>query len=66
MASIYAYGIQDYANEKYQENFNYPEEWIEESNKIDKWISDNEEYLNKWMYDLIVEHKREILKLGEE
>ena len=64
-ASIYAYGIHDYANEKYQENYDYPEEWIDESNKIDKWISDNEVYLHKWMYDLILEHKNEILELGE-
>ena len=65
MVSIYAHGIHDYANEKYQENYDYPEEWIDESNKIDKWISDNEVYLYKWMYDLILEHKSEILKLGE-
>ena len=66
MASIYAYGIHDYANERYQDNYNYPEEWIEESNRIDKWISDNEVYLYKWMYDLILDHKSEILKLCEE
>ena len=65
IASIYAYGIHDYANAKYQENFNYPKEWIDESDKIDKWISDNEGYLYKWMYDLILDNKSEILKLGE-
>ena len=51
--------------EEYQENFNYPEEWIDESDKIYKWINDNEVYLYKWMYDLILEYKNEILKLGE-
>lgn len=65
MASIYAYGIHDYANAKYQESFAYPEEWIDESDKIDKWISDNEPYLYKWMYDLILEHKSEIMELAE-
>lgn len=65
MASIYAYGIHDYANGKYQENYDYPEEWIDESDKIDKWISDNEVYIHKWMHDLILEHKSEILELGE-
>lgn len=65
MASVYAYGIHDYANEKYQENYDYPEEWIDESDKIDKWISDHEDYLYKWMYDLVLEHKSEILKLDE-
>lgn len=65
MASVYAYGIHDYANEKYQEDFNYPQEWIDEADKIDKWISDNEVCLYKWMYDLILDNKSEILKLGE-
>lgn len=65
MASIYAYGIHDYSNIKYQENYNYPEEWFDEADKIDKWISDNEAYLYKWMYDLILEHKSEILEFGE-
>lgn len=63
MASVYAYGIHDYANEEYQENYNYPEEWLVQSIKIDKWISDNEVYLYKWMYCLILGHKSEILKL---
>lgn len=65
MASIYAYGIHDYANEKYQENYEYPEEWIDESDKIDKWISDNEVYIHKWMHELILEHKNEIFEFGE-
>lgn len=62
MAAVYAYGIHDYANEKYRENDGYPEEWIDESDRIDKWITDNEAYIYKWMYDLILEHKSEILK----
>lgn len=65
MASVYACGIHDYANEKYQENYDYPEEWFDETDKIDKWISDNEVYLYKWMYDLILNHKNEVLKFGE-
>lgn len=65
MASVYAYGIHDYANEKYQENYDYPEKWFDETDKIDEWISDNEVYIYKWMYDLILSHKSEILKLGE-
>lgn len=51
--------------ERYQEDFNYPQEWIDEADKIDKWISDNEVRLYKWMYDLILDNKSEILKLGE-
>lgn len=65
MASVYACGIHDYANEKYQENYDYPEEWFDEMDKIDKWISDNKGYLYKWMYDLILNHKSEVLKFGE-
>ena len=65
MASVYGCGIHDYANEKYQKNYDYPEEWFDETDKIDKWISDNEVYLYKWMYDLILNHKSEVLKFGE-
>lgn len=66
MASVYARGIHDYANEKYQENYDYPEEWLDEADEIDEWISDNEVSLYKWMYDLILNHKSEVLKFGEE
>lgn len=52
----------DESNIKYSENYNYPEEWFDEADKIDKWISDNEAYLYKWMYDLILEHKSEIFR----
>ena len=65
MAGIYGYGIHDYANKKYQESFDYPEEWINETERIDEWISDNEGYIYKWLYDLILAHKNEVLKLGE-
>ncbi len=63
MASVYAGGIHDYANEKYQGNYDYPEEWFDETDRVDQWISDHEEYLYKWMYDLILNHKSEILEL---
>lgn len=65
MADVYACGIHDYANERYQENYDYPEEWLDETERIDEWISGNEEYIYKWMYVLILEHKSEVLKLGE-
>ena len=65
MADIYACGIHDYANEKYQENYDYPEEWFDEAEEIDDWISANAEYIYEWMYDLILEQKSEVLKLGE-
>lgn len=65
IADVYACGIHDYANERYQKNYDYPDEWFDETEKIDKWISNNEEYIYKWMYDLILAHKSEVLKLGE-
>lgn len=65
MAAIYAYGIHDYANAEYQGNFNYPKEWIDEADRIDKWISDHEAFLYRWRCDLILNYKNEILKLEE-
>ena len=64
MADVYAHGIHDYANERYQK-YDYPEEWLDEAEEIDEWIKANEEYIYKWMYDLILEHKNEVVKLGE-
>ena len=58
-------GIHDYANEKYQENYDYPEEWFDETDKIDKWISVHEQSIYQWMYDLIMNHKSDLLNLGE-
>lgn len=65
MADIYACGIHDYANERYQTDHDYPGEWFDETEKVDEWISDNDEYIYQWMYDLILEHKSDVLKLGE-
>ena len=30
-----------------------------------RWISDYEKYIYKWMYDLIIAHKSDVLALGE-
>lgn len=65
MSSIYAFGIHDYSNEKFRENYDYPEEWLDEADKIDEWIRDNEVHIYKWMRDLILNHKGEVLKFGE-
>lgn len=46
MADVYAYGIHDYANERYQK-YDYPEEWLDEAEEIDEWIKDNEEYIGE-------------------
>lgn len=65
MADAYACGIHDYANERYQKGSDYPEEWFEETEKTDEWISGHEEYIDQWMYHLIMKHKSEVLKLEE-
>lgn len=65
MATIYKSGIHDYSNEKYRENYDYPEEWIAGSDQIDKWISDNEKHIYMLRYNLILENKAEILKFIE-
>lgn len=65
MADAYAHGIYDYANERYQKGSDYPEEWFEETEKTDEWIGSYEEYIDQWMYDLIMEHKSEVLTIGE-
>lgn len=39
-------GIHDYKNPEYIEDCNYPDEWMEEAEKIDRWIFKNEEYIS--------------------
>lgn len=63
MADIYAFGIHDY--QKYAESDEYPEKWLDESNKIDDWIYENETYIYQWKRNLILNHKDEILNLAE-
>ena len=63
LADIFKKGIHDYQNPIYTENFNYPKEWIEESEKIDKWISDNEDLLWKWEYRLLINNRDLITSL---
>lgn len=63
MADIYAFGIHDY--QKYAEISEYPEEWLDEADKIDDWIYENEYYIYQWKKDLISSHKNEILKLAK-
>ena len=46
MADVYAHGIHDYADERYQK-YDYPEEWLEDVKKVDEWLKDNEEYMYK-------------------
>lgn len=63
MATVFASGIHDYQNPRYAENFDYPEEWIEESDKIDSWINDNQQYIIEWKYKLLMDNRELICSL---
>lgn len=42
LCNMYILGNHDYGNGKYQDNYDYPQEWIDESEQIDQWITENE------------------------
>ena len=46
ISKMYILGNHNYSDEKYQTNFHYPQEWLDESELIDKWIFDNEKKIN--------------------
>lgn len=60
LKEIFAYGIHDYQNPKYRENFNYPKNWITESEKIDDWIAAHETWLWEWERTLLLENRERI------
>ena len=53
ISRMYALGNHDYSDEKYQVNFDYPQEWIEESKIIDKWIFDNEANIILFLQEIL-------------
>lgn len=54
LADIFEQGIHDYQSPEYANNYEYPKEWLEEADKIDEWISEHEDSLWKWEYDILV------------
>ena len=54
---MYALGNHEYSDEKYQSEFEYPQEWIEESEIIDKWIFENEECITEYMQKILRSNK---------
>lgn len=56
LAEIFEKGIHDYQNPIYGESFDYPEEWMEESEEIDCWIMEHEDWLRQWEYRLLIDH----------
>ncbi|MBR1735843.1 MAG: hypothetical protein IJ736_02340 [Firmicutes bacterium] len=63
LAAMIEKGIHDYGDPIYQENFDYPQEWIDEADIIDDWIGKNEEWLLHWYYDYLIRYKEQIMKL---
>ncbi|MBQ3546790.1 MAG: hypothetical protein IJA34_17670 [Lachnospiraceae bacterium] len=57
LSEIYKLGIHDYHNEKYLEDYNYPNEWIEESEIIDNWIFENEINIYRFLKELVLENE---------
>lgn len=63
LTAIFHYGIHDYQNPIYAENYNYPNEWIDESEKIDQWITSHEVMLDAWKRKLLIDNKKLICSL---
>lgn len=63
LADIFASGIHEYQDPKYAENFQYPDEWITESDVIDQWISRHEAQIFSWEMNLLLTHKDLICSL---
>lgn len=63
LAEIIEKGIFDYENPIYAENFDYPSEWMVESEKIDKWISNHIDWLRNWLYNFLLKNKEYIVAL---
>lgn len=53
LINMYTQGINDYGNEIYQDNYDYPQEWLDESEQIDKWINLNMKLIIKIFQDIL-------------
>lgn len=63
LAAVISKGMHDYQNPQYADNFDYPEEWITESEEIDAWISKHYDWLCHWLYDYLIANENKIIKL---
>ena len=57
ISRMYALGNHDYGAEKYQVDFDYPQEWIDESEIIDRWIFNNEENIIVFVQEILRKNK---------
>lgn len=53
ISEMYVLGNHDYSDEEYQTDFNYPQEWLDESELIDKWIFDNEKKIILFLRNIL-------------
>jgi len=60
---MFCLGIHNYQSPEFIENFNYPQEWIDESESIDEWIMSNEQKLYEWQKEFLLEYKEDICSL---
>lgn len=61
--NMFCLGMHDYQSPQFIENFDYPQEWIDESESIDKWIWDNEQKLYEWQREFLLTHRDETCSL---
>ncbi len=60
---MFCRGIHDYQSPKYNVDFNYPQEWIDETESIDKWIWNNEQNLYEWQKEFLLTYRDEVYSL---
>ena len=63
LTAVIKKGIHDYQNPQYAEDFEYPEEWITESEEIDAWITEHDDWLCHWLYDYLLRNENKIIAL---
>lgn len=60
LAEMLQKGNHDYQDPQYQEDFDYPEEWITESEEIDRWIAAHEQEIMQHLTDELLAHRQQI------
>lgn len=59
---MFELGNHDYHNEAYAENYDYPEEWLTESEIIDDWIFKNEKKIYRKIKEILLENEAVFLE----
>lgn len=53
ISRMYALGNHNYSDEKYQTDFNYPQEWLDEYELIDQWIFGHEKKIISFLQNIL-------------